>query len=351
MTINFVNSFQQSEHRATFIESGALAVFALIASRVSSQTSKIGLFIDTALKSCSLLMAQIFSSGNHPTRDKILGISVASLASIALSYYSSIPIATRDVAILSLIASGTIAMAEQFAAPKPDFGPDLAEYAHLIDDLDANDTEKGIYGSKTIIQSGLLETEGCVEFFYSLDGVPKHETQAHKTTYGGKEQHEFAILANTTPGAVEMDGTVWPSREHFYQAQKFPKNSETYKAILAASSEDFTDPGPLRRKIKKPEYAHECRLPKENVMWHLSEGFRTLHRANLAFFKQNKEARELLLSTGKAPIVERNNHPDRWGITFQDNYNVFEDSQGTINRNYQGLILMIVRDQLRDFKG
>ena len=239
-----------------------------------------------------------------------------------------------------------MALAELSAHSEPYFGPDLVEYAHLIDDLDSDDKDRGVYGSKTIIQSGKLDTDGCVEFFYSLDGVPRHEERARKVSFGGKQQYEYGIFANTSAGEVEIDGTNWPSREHFFQAQKFPKDSATYKAILTAKSTDFQDPGSLRKIIKRPEFADGCRLPLDKEIWHKSEGFRTLHRANLAFFEQNKAARDLLLSTRKVPIVERNNHPDRWGITFQDNLNVFASEKGTINRNYQGLILMIVRDQI-----
>lgn len=349
MTTNIVNSFNQSEYKTLFLEVGAFAAVALIASQVSAQSSKIGFAIDTVLKGSSLLAAEKFSDGTHPTRDKIIALSAASMLSFALGNLGLVDISNRDVITLWGLSSAIALGVEYF--DKPDFGPDLASYAHLIDDLDADDKERGVYGSKTIIKSGLLDSEGCVEFFYSLDGVEKHEVRAHKVSFGGKQQHEFEIFANTTPGEVEIDGVKWPSREHFYQAQKFPKDSATYKAIQEAKTDDFQDPGPLRRRIKKPEYAGECRLPKDKGIWHKSEGFRTLHRANLAFFKQNREARELLLSTGKAPIVERNNHPDRWGITFNDNFNVFTGDQGSINRNYQGLILMIVRDQLRGSEG
>lgn len=206
--------------------------------------------------------------------------------------------------------------------------------------LDFSSPERGVFGAKAIVNSRKLGTQEVVEFFYSREDTGENaKAQGPKLTFGGKPQFDYAIFANTAKCEVEVDGVKWQTREHFYQAQKFKKGSPTYVAIQKSEGELAT-PGNLRKTIKKPEYKDDLRPITP------TEQFDNLHRANLAFFEQNKEARELLLSTGKAPIIERNNHPDAWGITFREGEVKYEDGGDRINRNQQGLILMLVREQL-----
>ncbi|CCB88340.1 NADAR family protein [Simkania negevensis] len=207
--------------------------------------------------------------------------------------------------------------------------------------LDFSDPERGVFGAKTIVDSGKLGTQEVVEFFYSKNDTGNNaKAQGPKLTYGGKQQFEYEIFANTAEGEVEIDGIKWKTREHYYQAHKFKEDSPTYKAILACEGE-FAAPGTLRIKIKQDKYKGDLLEGRTAI-----ENFATLRKANLEFFKQNKGARELLLSTGKAPIIERNNHPDAWGITFNPGEIKYEEKGMRINRNQQGLILMLVREEL-----
>lgn len=215
--------------------------------------------------------------------------------------------------------------------------------------LDFSAPERGVFGAKAIVDSGKLGTRDVVEFFYSRDDTGEN-AKAHgpKLTFGGKPQFDYAIFANTAKGEVEIDGAKWLTREHFFNAQKFKKGSATYNAIQKGEGV-FASAGDIRNEGKKGEFKGDLRFSTAEgwAKWNDTEAFETLYRANLAFFKQNKEACELLLSTGKTPIVERNNIPDRWGITFRAGKVKYEDSKkDPINRNLQGLILMLVREQL-----
>ncbi|WP_420421295.1 NADAR family protein [Simkania sp.] len=208
--------------------------------------------------------------------------------------------------------------------------------------VDFSSAERGVFGAKTIVDSGKLGTQEVVEFFYAkTDTSENAKTQGPKLTYGGKQQLDYEIFANTVLEKVEMDGVEWLSREHFYQAQKFKKESPTYAAIQKGEGE-FATAGKLRKTIKQEKYKDDLLTDRTGIV-----NFETLHKVNLAFFKQNEAACKLLLSTEKAPIIERNNHPDRWGITFRSGVVKYLDAdKKPINRNQQGLILMLVREEL-----
>ena len=206
--------------------------------------------------------------------------------------------------------------------------------------LDFSDESRGVYGAKAIVDSGKLGTQEVVEFFYSrADTGTNAKTQGPKQTFGGKSQFDYAIFANTADAPVEMNGVTYKTREHYYQGLKF-KEGSAVRADIQNGKGAFAAPGTLRKEIRKPEHrAHLCSSTAE-------EKFERLYQANLAFFTQNEAARKLLLSTGKAPIIERNNHPDAWGITFRSGPVKFQDNGKRINHNQQGLILMLVREEL-----
>ena len=206
--------------------------------------------------------------------------------------------------------------------------------------LDFSDESRGVYGAKAIVDSGKLGTQEVVEFFYARsDTGTNAKTQGPKLTFGGNSQFDYAIFANTADVPVEIDGVTYKTREHYYQALKFKEGSTT-RLDIQNGKDIFEASGTLRNGVKKSEYESDLRSETPE------ERFDRLYKANLAFFTQNEAARKLLLSTGKAPIIERNNHPDAWGITFRSGPVKFQDSDKPINHNQQGLILMLVREEL-----
>lgn len=193
-----------------------------------------------------------------------------------------------------------------------------------------------------------------VEFFYTFEDAKNGgnaQTEAHSQTGGGKKKGDYAVFGNTFKAAFNIDGCSWPSREHYFQAQKFKKDSPTYKDIQEGKKKEFAEPGTLRTAVRHASYNKDRRLqsPADWARWDATEAYQVMHRANLEFFNQHQLARELLLVTGLMPIVERNNHPDIWGITFGNNPDQKFDKSQRINRNRQGWILMQVRAELAGY--
>merc|ERR1719198_203221 len=52
-------------------------------------------------------------------------------------------------------------------------------------------------------------------------------------TVDGQVRHE---LDNFHQCQIRMDGAIWPTAEHYYQASKFPSSSQHREAIRSAAS-------------------------------------------------------------------------------------------------------------------
>eukprot|EP00897_Mesotaenium_endlicherianum_P000611 jgi/Mesen1/10550/ME000083S10055 len=107
------------------------------------------------------------------------------------------------------------------------------------------------------------------------------------------------FLSNFHCSPFHVDGTRWPSSEHWYQAQKFLEEGirervrsagTPMKAAMLGRRRDL----PLRRDWEEV---------KEDAM----------RRAVLAKFEQNGEVRRALLATGDARLVEHTARDAYWG--------------------------------------
>ena len=136
---------------------------------------------------------------------------------------------------------------------------------------------------------------------------------------GSDNYHEFSNFARYP---IEIDGALWPTSEHYYQAQKFDdpelkgKIRDAEKAV----------------KAKRLATKHEARIRpdwmqvKDDVM----------ARALRAKFTQHADLRALLLGTGSEEIAESVANDYYWGIG--------EDGTG---QNRLGQLLMQLRAELR----
>ena len=119
-----------------------------------------------------------------------------------------------------------------------------------------------------------------------------------------KSDLPYGAFSNFSLHPIELDGHVWPTVEHYYQAQKFAgmPDGERHMAEIRQVSTAFDarrlgiDPArPLR-----PDW-DEARL---DVMW----------RAISAKFGAFGELKELLLSTGEEEIAENSPYDSFWGV-------------------------------------
>jgi ribA/ribD-fused uncharacterized protein len=139
--------------------------------------------------------------------------------------------------------------------------------------------------------------------------------------FSKSETHlEFSDFA---PFPIEIDGTIWPSVEHYYQAQKFADPALQEK-IRAAQK-------PVIAKSLAAKYRRGIRADwskaKDEVM----------ERAVRAKFAQHADLRALLLATGEEPLAQAAPNDYYWGVG--------EDGTG---QNKLGLLLMGIRGELRE---
>jgi ribA/ribD-fused uncharacterized protein len=133
---------------------------------------------------------------------------------------------------------------------------------------------------------------------------------------------EFGCFSNFAPYPVRMDGKIWPTSEHYFQAQKF-EDAEHQEKIRQTKSPMIA--ARMGRDRKKP-----LRRAWESVKVGI---MREVVRAK---FSQHDDIRQLLLSTGDAKIVEHTENDSFWG-----------DGGDGSGKNMLGRILMEVREELK----
>ena len=138
--------------------------------------------------------------------------------------------------------------------------------------------------------------------------------------YGSREPYfEFSNFARFH---VTLDGKIWPTSEHYFQAQKFLDEALQEKVRLARTPRAAADMGRDRSNPLRADWE----TVKDDVM-------RKVVRAK---FTQHAELKKLLLDTGDAIIVEHTVNDAYWG-----------DGGDGSGKNMLGRILMEIRSELQ----
>ena len=131
--------------------------------------------------------------------------------------------------------------------------------------------------------------------------------------------HEpFGEFSNFSPHSVQLKGLVWPTAEHFFQAQKFAGTEHEEEVRRAASPMIAARLGRTRSRPLRQDWERV----KEDVM----------REALRAKFTQHPALRELLLSTADRHLVEHTKNDHYWG-----------DGLDGSGRNRLGELLMELR--------
>ena len=130
-------------------------------------------------------------------------------------------------------------------------------------------------------------------------------------------------LSNFSRHAIYMVHRVWPTVEHFYQAQKFV-GTEHEERIRRCSS-------PMTAKQLAGDLAAEFRRTDWSAVKEI-----VMHTALVAKFSQHPDLAELLLRSGDRPLIEHTRNDAYWG-----------DGGDGSGLNRLGELLMQVRTQLR----
>jgi ribA/ribD-fused uncharacterized protein len=132
----------------------------------------------------------------------------------------------------------------------------------------------------------------------------------------------YGFLSNFARTPLRLKETIWPSVEHYYQAQKFAGTEHEQLVRLAASPALAAHLGRDRTRPLRPDWP-DVRLE-------------VMRQALRAKFSQHRSLREQLLATGSARLVERTRRDAYWG-----------DGGDGRGHNHLGRLLMQLRDQLR----
>jgi len=137
---------------------------------------------------------------------------------------------------------------------------------------------------------------------------------------------KYMIFQVGIPIEMEVDGKIYDfsSAESYYQAMKFLATDKRFDDIR-----NIKDSNEARLLTKKPEY-QDGRRPDFD-----ENKFKIMREALVAKFAQNKDARELLLSTGDAILIKSCDVCIKCGFGEGSGKNIF------------GKILMEIRDELR----
>ena len=120
-------------------------------------------------------------------------------------------------------------------------------------------------------------------------------------TYG-----RYGCFSNFYRCDININGTIWPTSEHYFQAQKFAGTCHESDILNAVT-------------------------PSEAARMGRS------HDIVLAKFKQHPALKQILLSTGNKRLVEHTERDRYWG-----------DGGDGSGSNMLGRILMLVREELRN---
>jgi adenylate cyclase len=132
----------------------------------------------------------------------------------------------------------------------------------------------------------------------------------------------YREFSNFAPYPIEVDGVLWPTVEHYYQAQKFadPELRERARQMPKAAA------------VKGFARKHQAKIRPD---WDRIKDT-VMDRALRAKFAQHRDLRALLLGTGDEVIAETAPKDYYWGIG--------EDGTG---QNKLGEMLMRLRAELR----
>jgi N-glycosidase YbiA len=138
----------------------------------------------------------------------------------------------------------------------------------------------------------------------------------------------YGCFSNFSPHSIQMEGEIWPTSEHYYQAQKFVGTQDLHLCRLI-------------QQVPSPEKAAAI---GRNPIYTVRQNWHTLkpaimYGAVLTKFTTYPDLMALLLSTDEELIVENSSTDDYWGC----------GSDG-LGQNQLGKVLMRIRQELRDRK-
>lgn len=136
------------------------------------------------------------------------------------------------------------------------------------------------------------------------------------------ETDAYGYLSNYWTVDIEIDGLLWKSTEHYYQAEKTLDEKFAAQIRDAATCDEAKTLGNSEECIYRPDWE--------------TEKIEAMRRALKAKFGQHDDLRTLLLNTGDATLIEDSPTDYYWGIGATGD-----------GKNMLGTLLMELRDSYR----
>lgn len=132
----------------------------------------------------------------------------------------------------------------------------------------------------------------------------------------------YGEFSNFSPHPIHLNGRVWPTSEHYFQAQKFAGTEHEEEIRLAKSPMIAARMGRSRQRPLRADWGSV----KDDIMREALEAKFTQHRA----------LRSMLLKTQDAELIEHTKNDSYWG-----------DGGDGSGKNRLGQLLMELRGRLR----
>ena len=145
------------------------------------------------------------------------------------------------------------------------------------------------------------------------------------TIYFYKVWQPYGCFSNFSPHGIQMQGTYWPTVEHYYQAQKFVGSVDAVIIPIIQAAETPEEAAALGRCHTR-QLRSDWEIVKTTVM----------REAVLKKFLTHLEIKEILLATGNETLVENSPNDYFWGCGAEET-----------GQNHLGKILMSVRAEIR----
>lgn len=137
-----------------------------------------------------------------------------------------------------------------------------------------------------------------------------------------KPSNPYGEFSNFSEHPISIKGKIWPTVEHYFQAQKFVDSEHEEAIRLLPTAMDAKISGQDRRKPLRVDWEEV----KDDIM----------RLAIYEKFSQHEELKKLLLSTGNRYLAEHTKNDSYWA-----------DGANGKGRNMLGQILMETREKLK----
>jgi ribA/ribD-fused uncharacterized protein len=151
-----------------------------------------------------------------------------------------------------------------------------------------------------------------------------------------RDREAFGFLSNFHSAPVAIDGEVWPTVEHYYQAQKSidPAYRQAIREAVTPGRAKRLGASPTAPRRQSRQSWFRRNKTALRADWQEAR-LEVMRRAVRAKFLQNRDLAELLLATGTAELLEDSATDSFWGVG--------PDGRGL---NGLGRVLMEVREEL-----